>query len=24
VKLVPEGLAVAEGIRHALKFLSKG
>ena len=23
VKLVPEGLAVAEGIRHALKFLSK-
>jgi Holliday junction DNA helicase RuvA len=24
VKLVPEGLAVAEGIRHALKLLSKG
>ena len=24
VKLVPEGLAVAEGIRHALKVLSKG
>ena len=24
VKLVPGGLAVAEGIRHALKFLSKG
>ena len=24
VRLVPEGLAVAEGIRHALKFLSKG
>ncbi|HTO48159.1 MAG TPA: Holliday junction branch migration protein RuvA [Burkholderiales bacterium] len=24
VKLVPEGLAVAEGIRHALRFLSKG
>ena len=24
VKLVPEGLAVAEGIRHALKALSKG
>ena len=24
VKLVPDGLAVAEGIRHALKFLSKG
>ena len=24
VKLVPEGLAVAEGIRHALKSLSKG
>jgi Holliday junction DNA helicase RuvA len=23
VKLVPEGLAVAEGIRHALKFLSR-
>jgi Holliday junction DNA helicase RuvA len=24
VRLVPEGLAVAEGIRHALKLLSKG
>jgi holliday junction DNA helicase RuvA len=24
VKLVPEGLVVAEGIRHALKLLSKG